>query len=139
MSIMLLLLLGGAGWWLFTTPSDMTAAINKDDSQAERSALQIETFNLSNGMEVILLPSDRVPAVSHMLWLRVGAADDPLGKSGLAHYHEHLMFKGTPNVAAGEYSKRLESLGGEFNAFTGSDFTGYYVNIAREHLETVMQ
>lgn len=103
------------------------------------SRIEMEVFTLSNGMEVIVLPNDRVPAVSHMLWLRVGAADDPLGQSGLAHYHEHLMFKGTPTVAAGEYSRRLEALGGEFNAFTGADFTGYYVNIAKEHLEQVMQ
>lgn len=103
------------------------------------SGIRIEHFTLSNGMQVYLLPNARVPAVSHMLWLRVGAADDPLGKSGLAHFHEHLMFKGTPSVAAGEFTRRIEALGGEFNAFTGADFTGYYVNIAREHLETVMQ
>lgn len=101
--------------------------------------VEIENFTLSNGLEVILIPNDRVPAVSHMLWVRVGAADDPPGKSGLAHYHEHLMFKGTPTVPEGEYSRRLAALGGEFNAFTGSDFTGYYVNIAREHLPLVME
>jgi zinc protease len=69
----------------------------------------------------------------------VGAADDPAGKSGLAHYHEHLMFKGTPDVGSGEFTRRIEALGGQFNAFTGADFTGYYVNIAREHLALVMQ
>lgn len=102
-------------------------------------ALAFESFTLSNGMEVVLIPNDRVPAVSHMLWLRLGAADDPPGKSGLAHYHEHLMFKGTPTVPDGEYGKRITALGGQFNAFTGADFISYYVTIAREHLETVMQ
>ncbi len=103
------------------------------------AGITVEHFTLSNGLEVIMLPNHRVPAVSHMVWLRVGAADDPAGKSGLAHYHEHLMFKGTPTVPSGEFTHRIEALGGEFNAFTGADFTGYYVNIAREHLEMVMQ
>ncbi len=124
--------------WFWFSPLG-GGAVLQEQVKKPSSAIAIEEFTLSNGMQVILLPNSRVPAVSHMLWLRVGAADDPLGKSGVAHYHEHLMFKGTPNVAAGEYSRQLESLGGEFNAFTGSDFTGYYVNIAAEHLEKVMQ
>ena len=106
---------------------------------APSTEIAIERFTLSNGLEVIMLPNHRVPAVSHMVWLRVGAADDPAGKSGVAHYHEHLMFKGTPSVPSGEFTRRIEALGGEFNAFTGSDLTGYYVNIAAEHLELVMQ
>lgn len=99
----------------------------------------IDRFTLSNGMVVILVPNDRVPAISHTLWLKVGAADDPMGKSGLAHYLEHLMFKGTEKVPSGDYSRQIERLGGNHNAFTSSDFTGYYVNIAREHLEEVMK
>jgi zinc protease len=106
-------------------------------AQAEQP--QVEEFTLSNGMPVVLLPNDRVPAVSHTLWLRVGAADDPQGASGLAHYHEHLMFKGTLTYPEGEYEARVEAMGGETNAFTGADYTGYYVNIATEHLEEVMQ
>ncbi|MCI5050454.1 MAG: insulinase family protein [Rickettsiales bacterium] len=108
------------------------------DEKSEKS-LHIENFYLKNGMRVIFVPNHRVPAISHILWLKIGAADDPVGKSGLAHYLEHLMFKGTPRVPEGEYSKRIEALGGEHNAFTGADFTGYYVNIAKEHLETVMK
>lgn len=108
-------------------------------SSNENAAIAIESFTLSNGLKVHLLPNARVPAISHMLWLRVGAADDPQGKSGLAHFHEHLMFKGTPSAPESSYSQRIEAVGGEFNAFTGSDFTGFYVNVAREHLEAVMQ
>lgn len=120
-----------AAIWLDEVP------VNKG-RQETRSASS-ETFTLSNEMPVVLIENHRVPAVSHTVWLRVGAADDPLGKSGLAHYHEHLMFKGTPSVQAGEYSQHVEELGGEFNAFTGADFTGFYINIAREHLEEAMR
>ncbi len=104
-----------------------------------KSAPDIEQFTLGNGMQVVVIPNTRVPAVSHMIWIKAGAADDPQGKSGLAHYLEHLMFKGTKNVPDGEYSKRIEALGGQYNAFTSADFTGYYVNIAREHLPMVME
>lgn len=120
------------GWQFYQTRTHQTSSVKKQTPD-------IQTFSLSNGMEVILVPNHRVPAVSHTLWLRVGAADDALGKSGIAHYLEHLMFKGTPMVADGEYSKQIAALGGSFNAFTGADFTGYYVNIAKEHLEKVMQ
>ncbi len=116
--------------WLGTT---------KSESDKEYSGPDIESFRLSNGMEVVLVPNHRVPAISHTLWLNIGAADDPRGKSGLAHYLEHLMFKGTPNLPSGEFSRKIEKLGGNHNAFTGRDFTGYYVNIAREHLATVME
>lgn len=98
----------------------------------------IETFTLANGLEVIVIPIHRVPAVSHTLWFRVGAADDPPRKSGLAHYHEHLMFQGTEHYAAGEYADIIARHGGQQNAFTNHDATGYYVNIAREHLPLIM-
>lgn len=99
----------------------------------------IETFTLKNGMQVIVLPNHRVPAVNHMIWYRVGAADDVQGKSGLAHYHEHLMFKGSPAFAAGDYVKLLNKNGGEHNAFTGADTTSYYVTIAKDRLPLVIQ
>jgi len=110
---------------------------NSDKSRQDIN--KIEAFTLSNGMQVIVAPNHRVPAVSHIIWLSVGATDDPAGKSGLAHYLEHLMFKGTSQVPEGEYSKRIERIGGNQNAFTGPDFTGYYVNVAKEHLEEVMR
>lgn len=89
-------------------------------------------------MEVILAESHRVPAVSHMLWFKVGAADDPAGRSGLAHYVEHMMFQGTTTQGAGAYAQQVAALGGTQNAFTARDYTGYYVNIAKANLPKVM-
>lgn len=100
--------------------------------------VKVETFTLENGMEVLVIPNHRVPAVSHMLWFRIGSADEARGVSGLAHYLEHMMFKGTDKLGVGEYSQIMSKHGGEHNAFTGYDYTGYYVNIAKEHLPLVM-
>ena len=99
----------------------------------------IETFTLKNGLEVIVVENHRIPAVNHTLWYRVGAADDPTGKSGLAHYHEHAMFLGTEKYKSGEYSKIITAHGGEQNAFTGHDATAYFVNIAKEKLPLAME
>ena len=99
---------------------------------------RVESFTLRNGMEVVVVENHRVPAVSHTLWYRVGAADDPQGRSGLAHYLEHMMFKGTKAHSGTAYAKKIGRLGGQSNAFTGRDFTGYYVNIATSQLELVM-
>ncbi len=110
----------------------------RDMAQTLLAEIRIDQFQLNNGMQVILLTNDRIPAVSHTLWLPIGSADDPAGKSGLAHYLEHLMFKGTPTTPSGEYSRQIERMGGNLNAFTGRDFTGYYVDIAKEYLEQVM-
>lgn len=106
-------------------------------SHAETKPI-IEHFTLSNGMEVVVIPNHTVPAVNHMVWYRVGAADEPEGKSGLAHFLEHLMFRGTKKIPAGEFSPRIERLGGDDNAFTGADFTAYFQKIAKEHLALVM-
>lgn len=99
----------------------------------------IESFTLDNGLEVIVIPNHRVPAVSHMIWYRIGAADDPPGVSGLAHFHEHTMFLGTWKYKAGEYADIIARHGGEQNAFTGYDATSYYVNIAKDQLPLIME
>lgn len=98
-----------------------------------------KTFHLPNGMQVVLVENHRAPVVSHMVWYNVGAADEEPGKSGLAHFFEHLMFKGTDTVAPGEFSKIVKRLGGNDNAFTSQDYTGYYQSIPKEHLEKVMK
>lgn len=100
---------------------------------------RIDTFTLKNGMEVIVMENHRVPAVNHTLWFRVGAADDPVGKSGLAHYHEHMMFQGTAKHKAGEYSDIIARLGGRQNAFTGHDATAYYASIDVKNLPRLME
>lgn len=98
-----------------------------------------ETFTLANGMQVICVTNRRVPAVTHMVWYRVGAADEPDGKSGIAHFLEHLMFKGTEDLAPGEFSKIVARNGGRDNAFTSWDYTAYFQTIARDRLPLVMQ
>jgi zinc protease len=95
-------------------------------------------FRLDNGMEVVVIEDNRAPVVTHMVWYRVGAADDPPGKSGLAHYLEHLMFKGTDTIPEGAFSKIVAENGGQDNAFTSRDFTGYFQRIAADRLEVVM-
>ena len=96
-------------------------------------------FKLSNGMDVVVIPDHRAPVVTHMVWYRVGAADEPKGVSGIAHFLEHLMFKSTDKIAVGEFSKIISRLGGQDNAFTGQDVTAYHQRIAKEQLKTLME
>ena len=98
-----------------------------------------ETFTLENGMQVVVVPNHRVPVVTHMVWYKVGAADEPAGKSGIAHFFEHLMFKGTDTRAPGEFSKIVARNGGRENAFTSHDYTGYYQTVAVDRLHLVME
>ncbi|MEO5375259.1 MAG: insulinase family protein [Alphaproteobacteria bacterium] len=98
-----------------------------------------ETFTLANGMQVVVIPNHRLPLVTQMVWYKVGAADEPPGRSGLAHMLEHMMFKGTGQVPPGEFSKIVARNGGRDNAFTSSDYTGYYQTIAADRLELVMK
>jgi zinc protease len=90
-------------------------------------------------MQVVVVPNHRAPVVVHMVWYRVGSADDPLGKSGIAHFLEHLMFKGTPTVPEGEFSRIVARNGGNQNAFTSYDYTGYFQKVARDRLAIVME
>lgn len=99
----------------------------------------VESFTLKNGLEVIVIPNHRVPAINHTIWYKIGAGDDPVGKSGLAHYHEHTMFLGTKKYKSGEYSNIIARNGGEQNAFTGHDATAYYINISKENLPLAME
>ncbi len=98
-----------------------------------------ETFELTNGMQVVVIPDRRAPVVTHMVWYRVGAADEPEGMSGVAHFLEHLMFKGTDTIPPGEMSKIVARNGGQDNAFTSSDFTAYFQRVAIDRLSLVME
>jgi zinc protease len=93
---------------------------------------------LDNGLELVVIPDRRAPVVTHMVWYRNGSADDPPGKSGIAHFLEHLMFKGTNNHPQGEFSHLVAELGGQENAFTGHDYTAYFQRVPVEHLATMM-
>ena len=96
-------------------------------------------FELKNGMKVIVVEDHRAPVVTHMVWYRAGAADEPPGVSGIAHFLEHLMFKSTDKIPNGEFSKIIARLGGQDNAFTGQDVTAYHQRIAKDRLPTVME
>lgn len=101
--------------------------------------VHVEEFKLDNGMQVVVIPNTRAPVVTHMVFYRVGAADETPGVSGIAHFLEHLMFKSTKKIPTGEFSKIVSRLGGQDNAFTGHDATAYFQRIAKEHLSTVME
>jgi zinc protease len=95
-------------------------------------------YTLANGLQVVVVEDHRAPIVTQMVWYKVGSADEPPGKSGLAHFLEHLMFKGTDDVPAGEFSKIVARNGGRDNAFTSYDYTAYYQNVAADKLDLVM-
>lgn len=101
-------------------------------------AADASEFTLANGLQVVVVPDHRTPVVTHMVWYRVGSADEQPGKSGIAHFLEHLMFKGTDKHPAGEFSQVVSKLGGQENAFTSQDYTAYFQRVAKEHLGTVM-
>lgn len=105
----------------------------------EKGVFFPETFTLGNGMQVVVIPNHRVPVVTHMVWYKVGAADEARGVSGIAHFLEHLMFKGTDEVPPGAFSRIVAKNGGRDNAFTSWDYTAYYQNVARDRLELVMR
>ncbi len=100
---------------------------------------EVTDFTLPNGLEVVVIPDHRAPVVTHMIWYKVGSADETAGKSGLAHFLEHLMFKGTTKNPAGRFSQWLAEVGGQENAFTSQDYTAYYQRIAKEYLPTAME
>jgi zinc protease len=100
---------------------------------------QVSTFDLDNGMEVVVIEDHRAPVVVHMMWYRAGSADEQPGVSGVAHFLEHLLFKATDNMEAGEFSKTVAANGGSDNAFTSYDYTAYFQRVASDRLELMMQ
>jgi predicted Zn-dependent peptidase len=100
--------------------------------------VDVSHFTLDNGMQVVVIPDHRAPVVTHMVWYRVGSADEPKGKAGIAHFLEHLLFKGTETLEPGEFSRIVRRHGGQDNAFTSRDYTGYFQRISRDHLGLVM-
>ncbi|MCB1487214.1 MAG: insulinase family protein [Bauldia sp.] len=114
----------------------MGAAAN---AEPKTFADQASTFWLDNGLQVVVIPDHRAPIVTHMVWYKVGAADEVPGKSGIAHFLEHLMFKGTSDHPEGEFSKVITSVGGSENAFTTDDYTAYHQSVAKQHLGLMME
>jgi zinc protease len=101
--------------------------------------VDVKSFTLKNGLQVVVIPDHRAPVVTHMVWYKVGSADEPKGNAGIAHFLEHLMFKGTPKHPLGEFSRILRRNGAEENAFTTQDHTAYYQRVAKDRLELVME
>ncbi len=106
--------------------------------RAEAAVFYPETYKLANGLQVIIVQNRLSPAVAQMVWYKVGAVDDPAGHSGLAHYLEHMMFKGTQNVPSGAFSALIAGMGGDENAFTSHDYTAYHEVVSSENLGAVM-
>lgn len=107
-------------------------------SRTQAAGPAITHSKLENGLQIVVIPDHRTPVVTHMVWYQNGSADDPPGKSGIAHFLEHLMFKGTKAHPKG-FSDLVAELGGQENAFTAYDYTAYFQRVAKEHLVTMMQ
>jgi len=108
-------------------------------SAPARANDHVTNFTLDNGMEVIVIEDNRAPVVVQMVWYRAGSADEKPGASGVAHFLEHLLFKGTKTLAPGEFSQTVARNGGQDNAFTSYDFTAYFQRIAADRLELMMR
>ncbi len=106
---------------------------------AMAQAEAVTDFTLENGMEVVVIEDHRAPVVTHMVWYKIGAADEPPGHSGIAHFFEHLMFKGTDEIKPGEFSAIVEAQGGNDNAFTSWDYTAYFQRVAADRLDLMMK
>lgn len=114
------------------------AATAQPASQDIIIAPDLESFTLDNGLQVVVIPDRRAPVVTHMVWYKVGSADEPAGQSGIAHFLEHLLFKGTSNNPDGAFSRMIAERGGQENAFTSYDYTAYHQRVAKEHLPLMM-
>ena len=130
---------GGARrpWMWGALVAGLLAAVSATPAGAK--VFDPETFTLDNGMQVVVVPNHRVPVVTHMVWYKAGGIDEPAGRGGIAHLLEHLMFKGTETRRPGEFSELVARNGGQENAFTSYDYTGYYQNVAKDRLELVME
>lgn len=118
-------ILMGTALWLLAAPAAL--------------AQTVTDFRLDNGLDVVVIEDHRAPVAVQMMWYRIGAADEPPGHSGIAHFFEHLMFKATDDLAAGEFSDTVEAQGGSDNAFTSWDYTAYYQRVAADRLDLMMK
>lgn len=122
-----------------TSPmQDQPAMQAQIDAKSSEAGPAITTFSLENGLTGVVIEDHRAPVVTHMVWYRVGAADEPRGESGIAHFLEHLMFKGTDTIPPGRFSKIVAENGGQDNAFTSYDYTAYFQRISKDRLGMVM-
>jgi zinc protease len=106
---------------------------------AEARMFEAQSFTLANGLEVVVLPNHRAPIVTQMVWYKAGGADESPGKTGIAHFLEHLMFRGTKETQPGAFSRIIAANGGRDNAFTTADYTAFFQNVAADRLPLVMR
>ena len=104
-----------------------------------RPILPVATAQLDNGLQIIVIPDHRADVVTHMVVYRVGSADEKAGKSGIAHFFEHLMFRGTPRYPDGAFAEHVAALGGQSNAFTSYDYTAYFERVSSDRLADMME
>ena len=107
-------------------------------AQTAPDGWKVTDYLLDNGMEVVVIPDHRAPIVTHMVWYKAGSADEPPGKSGIAHFFEHLMFKGTTTHKAGEFDAAIAAIGGSNNAFTSYDYTAFHETVTPQALGEMM-
>lgn len=125
--------------WLFGLVVAGASVVAAATPPHQTAAQSPQSFVLSNGMTLIVQPDRRAPTAIHMVWVRVGSIDEVDGWTGLAHVVEHMLFKGTPTLAEGEFSRRVAALGGRDNAFTSRDVTAYHQQIPANRLQDVMK
>ena len=113
--------------------------VQETEAAVPQMAPNAVEFTLDNGMQVVVIPDRRAPVVTHMVWYRVGAADETGGQSGIAHFLEHLMFKGTEAHPGEQFRSRVAAVGGDENAFTSADYTAYFQRVAKENLAEMME
>lgn len=127
--------------WLFVKPTSILIGLTlfffAGTTRAE--VFKPQSFKLANGLKVVVISNHRAPLVTQLVMYKVGAMDEPPGQTGIAHFLEHLMFKGTKNLAPGEFSKIVARNGGQENAFTSRDYTGYHQSFSSDRLEIMMQ
>jgi len=126
---------------LATSPASwaLLLALSPAARAEEGRQFNAQTFSLDNGLQVVVIENHRAPIVTQMVWYKVGSADEHRGKTGLAHFLEHLMFKGTKETPPGAFSEIVARNGGRENAFTTADYTAYFQNVAADRLELMMK
>ncbi|MFN4142322.1 M16 family metallopeptidase [Aestuariivirga sp.] len=124
---------------LFKRLMPLVVALLAAAAPARALDIDVTSFTLGNGMQVVVIPDHRAPVVTHMVWYKVGAADEPQGKAGIAHLLEHLMFKGTPKYPDGAFTRIVRANGGDENAFTSQDYTAYFQRVMKDRLPLVME
>lgn len=117
----------------------LTLALVLSSGVSQAAVFNAKTATLENGLQVVVIENHMAPVVTHMMWVKAGAADEGHGVSGIAHYLEHLMFKGTEKVPNGQYSARIAQVGGTENAFTSWDYTAFFATVAKANLPMVME